>query len=348
MVFEEWIKGKKTVRIGWFGGSITAGAGSSLPTKRYAALVTRGLNEKYPDTEFIELNASIGGTGSNLGIFRLENDLLVKEPDIVFVEFARNDSPSYTKKYMECVVRRLQKYRKDLPILFVYTISVDTYNNYYSKGEMAENELEQQKLADYYGIPTICVARDLATKITADGNIRTFIVDGVHPNDNGHASYAETILRELPTLEMEVKTDLPIFSEFVSDAPRLVHGEELEAAVTLNGFYKTPRSLCGRFNCYFWGCEAGSTIHYEFDGSVIGAYYGIFRSSGNYEVSIDGGEWERRTTWDRHGLEFDRVHYCIWRDNLPYGHHTVDIRILPDKDPASEGTYMRLAAFLVG
>ena len=348
MKFEEFLKGKKTVNLGWFGGSITAGAGSSLPTKRYSALVTAGLNEAYPDVQFRECRASIGGTGSNLGIFRMERDLLSQEPDIVFVEFARNDSPHYTKKYMECVVRRLQKYRRDLPIVFVYTISVDTYNNFYSKGEMAENETEQQKLADYYNIPSICVARDLATKITADGNIRTFIVDGVHPSDNGHASYAETILRELPTLDFNIKTDLPIFSEFVSDNPRLVLADEIEKTATMTGFFHTPRNLCGQLPTYFWGNEPGSTIHFEFDGKVIGAYYGIFRSSGNYALSIDGGEWENRTTWDRHGLEFDRVHYCIFKDDLEYGHHTVDIKILPDKDPASEGTYFRLGAFLVG
>ena len=115
MRFEEWIKGRKTVNIGWFGGSITAGAGSSWgPKTRYAALVTAGLNAKYPEVEFIETNASIGGTGSSLGIFRLQSDLLDKNPDIVFIEFARNEGPADTKKYIDNKFAALQALILDL------------------------------------------------------------------------------------------------------------------------------------------------------------------------------------------------------------------------------------------
>ena len=349
MKFEEWIKGRKTVNIGWFGGSITAGAGSSWgPKTRYAALVTAGLNAKYPEVEFIETNASIGGTGSSLGIFRLQSDLLDKNPDIVFIEFARNEGPADTKKYMECLVRLLQRYRKDIPIVFVYTLALDVYKNCYAKGEWGGTETEQQKVADYYNIPSINVARDLAAKIGSEEEFRNFFIDVVHPNDGGHASYAETILRELPTLDFNIKTDLPIFSEPVCENPRLVFAEEIAKTAKMDGFFHTPRNLCGRTPTYLWANEPGATLHFEFDGSVIGAYYGIFRSSGSYALSIDGGEWENRTTWDRHGLEFDRIHYCVWRTDLADGHHTVDIKILPDKDPASEGTYFRLGAFLVG
>lgn len=46
----------------------------------------------YPEAEFRFENAAIGGTGSMLGVYRLEHELLDKsDPDLVFVEFAVND-----------------------------------------------------------------------------------------------------------------------------------------------------------------------------------------------------------------------------------------------------------------
>ena len=34
----------------------------------------------------------MGGTGSDLGVFRLQHDVLRQRPDLVFIEFAVNDA----------------------------------------------------------------------------------------------------------------------------------------------------------------------------------------------------------------------------------------------------------------
>lgn len=70
------------IRIGYLGGSITA-AGSGWRSKSLG-----WLRERFPDRKIEEINAAIGGTGSDLGVFRLEQDMLQHEPDLLFVEFA--------------------------------------------------------------------------------------------------------------------------------------------------------------------------------------------------------------------------------------------------------------------
>lgn len=49
------------------------------------------LRRRYPSVKFQEVNAGIGGTGSDLGAFRMDRHVIVHEPDLVFIEFAQND-----------------------------------------------------------------------------------------------------------------------------------------------------------------------------------------------------------------------------------------------------------------
>ena len=56
-----------------------------------------------------EIHAAIGGTGSDLGVFRLGRDALRREPDLLFVEFTVNDggaSPERIWRAMEGIVRQ--------------------------------------------------------------------------------------------------------------------------------------------------------------------------------------------------------------------------------------------------
>src|SRR5258708_6271371 len=74
----------KEVHIAYFGGSITAQEGWRPKTLAY-------FQKQYPGAKISQINAAIGGTGSDLGVFRLKQDVLDHQPDLVFVEFAVND-----------------------------------------------------------------------------------------------------------------------------------------------------------------------------------------------------------------------------------------------------------------
>lgn len=106
-------KKRKHLTVAYFGGSITEGAGASSGDKTsWRARTTANLKALLPDVVVEEVNAAIGGTGSNLGAFRLERDVLSRKPDLVFVEFAVNDGGAgeeQTLSAMEGIVRHLRK-----------------------------------------------------------------------------------------------------------------------------------------------------------------------------------------------------------------------------------------------
>ena len=72
------------IRIGYLGGSITAQEGWRPKTLAW-------FQKTYPDAKVRQINAAIGGTGSDLGVYRLKQDVLDHKPDLLFVEFAVND-----------------------------------------------------------------------------------------------------------------------------------------------------------------------------------------------------------------------------------------------------------------
>lgn len=72
------------IKVAYFGGSITA-----QPGWRPKSLAH--FQKTWPQAKFSEINAAIGGTGSDLGVFRLKHDVLDQKPDLLFVEFAVND-----------------------------------------------------------------------------------------------------------------------------------------------------------------------------------------------------------------------------------------------------------------
>lgn len=76
----------------FFGGSLTWGDGASDPERTsYRALMQNYLQGKYPSSHFTFYDAAIGGTGSKLGMFRIERDVLSRKPDLVFLDFTIED-----------------------------------------------------------------------------------------------------------------------------------------------------------------------------------------------------------------------------------------------------------------
>ncbi len=343
MKFSELIKDKKEFTVGFLGGSITEGAGSTVRCNRYASRLVTRLQEKYPDTLFHEVNAGIGGTGSNLGLFRMERDLLSGKPDMVFIEFSINDNPTFTARYHEAIVHWLRKYRADLPIVFVYTMGKVFFGEYAAE-LLPPTAAEEERVAQHYGIPTVSVAAALAKEMGTEDRFLEYMTDNVHPGDKGYAVYAEALEKALDEMEFIISTPAPL-SPLVTTAPRMV---TVEDGLAFDGWRVSKSTMCGRLPSYLYASAPDTPLHYEFDGKVIGLYHTIEKDSGRFAYSVDGGEWRERSTFDDYALRFPRANYSILADDLEEGHHTLDLRILPTHDEDSEGTFIRIGAILLG
>lgn len=110
--FFDSMKARQVIRVGYIGGSVTAGALASIPPYCYAERFCAFLGNKFSNNQFIAINAGIGSTGSRFGCSRVEDDLLLKKPDLVIIEFTVNDALSDSTRTwftQEGLVRRCLK-----------------------------------------------------------------------------------------------------------------------------------------------------------------------------------------------------------------------------------------------
>lgn len=218
----------KHVKIAYLGGSITQQKGWRVLSLNY-------FREMYPKSDAEEIYAAIGGTGSQLGAFRLEHDVLRHKPDLLFVEFAVNDGgypPDEIRRSMEGIVRHTWRELPETDICFVYTLT-DKGIEGMLNGRISRAASIMEDVADYYNIPSVhfgvevaklvkdgkmimkadskgmtIVSGDglnIASKVpmTADGKV-PFAKDGVHPYLNtGHVIYTNTLKKVLPEIAKE-------------------------------------------------------------------------------------------------------------------------------------------------
>src|SRR5229473_1846920 len=197
------------VRIAYLGGSITAQDGWRPKTLNW-------FRQQFTDAKVSEINAAIGGTGSDLGVFRLQHDVLEHKPDLVFVEFAVNDGgapPQQIYRCMEGIVRQTWKHDPATDICFVYTLAGNMLETL-QQGRFPTSASAMEKVAEYYGIPSIHMGLEVArlekagklifkgekpktdAQKAALGDKILFSPDAVHPyTDTGHQLYLEAVVR---------------------------------------------------------------------------------------------------------------------------------------------------------
>lgn len=351
-----------SLRIGYFGGSITAGEGASdKESTSWRALTTSWFRGRLPDCSISECNAAIGGTGSDLGTFRCGDDLLRAQPDLVFVEFAVNDAgndESLVARAMEGIVRQTWRRLPRTSIVFVYTMSRGWLES--GMGQAQRSVRTHQKIADYYGLDTIDAGQALADYMAGEGSLlERCLPDGTHPSDAGYAVYAEAVRRYLEQAYENFRSGAAFGADCWLERgdrvlPGPLHPEPLEGIlldawqVSQPGWVKDSRSLKDKYPHMLTAREPGARLSFAFTGTAIGVYWMVAGDSGDVEWSVDGSEPMRVSGWDKYALRFDRAHYVLLCSQLEDGAHTFTLSILQEHHPQSNGTWSRIGAFLIG
>ena len=298
------------VRIAYLGGSITAQEGWRPKTLAY-------FQKSFPDAKISQINAAIGGTGSDLGVFRLQHDVLDLKPDLIFVEFAVNDggqSPANIYKYMEGIVRQTWKANPNCDICYVYTVT-DTLIAPMYEGKFPRAASAMERVAEHYGIPSIGMAVEVA-KLAKEGKLilkakkpvtdeeqaaigdkMIFAPDGVHPfPETGHELYLQAILRSLPAIwAASAKAGLhELKGALVADNYEKAKMIPIERAHLSAGFKRLEASdvMVKRFGnrvpALYRADKPGETITFSFKGRSVAIYDLLAPDAGQIIVTLDG------------------------------------------------------------
>jgi lysophospholipase L1-like esterase len=341
------------IKIGYLGGSITAQNGWRPKTLAH-------FQKTWPQAKFSEINAAIGGTGSDLGVFRLKQDVLDHKPDLLFVEFAVNDGgaqPEQIFRCMEGIVRQTWKALPECDICFVYTLT-EALAPAMLEGKFQRSASAMEKIADHYSIPTIHMAMEVA-KLAKEGKLAwkaklpktdeekkalegkfVFAPDSVHPHvETGHELYLQAIVRSLDPIMAASKTP----AAHVLGAPFIATNYEqakllpITIATLSEGFAlldsKTDdfgKRWANRMTTLHKGTKPGDAITFQFKGTRCSIYDIIGPDGGQVSVTLDDQPVKVLPRFDAY-CTYHRLSALMIGTDLEDTVHTVKIEIHPEQ-----------------
>lgn len=233
--------GKDITLVG-FGGSITQMAAASSVADSYSSLVADWLREQFPGITVNYFNAGIGSTTSDLGLARMQAQVLDHDPDLVIVDFTTNDQDRQQYAYTyEAIIRKLiENNVATMAIMFgpvvsaEYNPSKQAYDKSISDPEIEDldpdtvickragnrTDLHLPSLL-YYDVPVIDYYGAMWDYLDSNGdgvsNSDDFAQwtalwgDYIHPNNQGHKLaanavnyYLGKVLNQLESIATEV------------------------------------------------------------------------------------------------------------------------------------------------
>lgn len=296
------------IRVAYLGGSITAAPGWRVKSLAW-------LRERFPKQALAEINAAIGGTGSDLGVFRHGQDVLGHRPDLLFVEFAVNDGgapPERIHQAMEGIVRQTWAADPATDIVFVYTIS-EPFLGDLTAGRCSRAASAMEAIADHYGIPSIHFGVEVAERVKAGKLVfkgakptagasgpMVFSTDGVHPLvETGHEIYREVLARSWEKLEDAAGAadrPHPLAAPFRPDHWQAAKLVPITETMISGGWERLDSSDAGdplakrfaRQMPEMWKAAApGASLRFRFRGTVAGIYDLVGPDGGQIKVSLD-------------------------------------------------------------
>ena len=152
------------------------------------------MEAKYPQARFKFRDAAIGGTGSQLGVFRLDRDVLARRPDLVFLDFSANDDiysgNRETLASYEAIVHRLLSEARCPVVQVIFPFEWDVARKTTDGMKRRDAHLA---ISRAYNTP-VGDAIALAIERVGKGETsleRLWPIDGVHPGDKGYVLFAD-------------------------------------------------------------------------------------------------------------------------------------------------------------
>ncbi len=178
-------RGGEEVALVYLGASITMKR-SEENDKGFATLSYQFFRDTFGKQDNIRyINAGMNGTTSTMGLIRADRDVLSYNPEIVFVEFAVNDSKdNIQREIFESLILRLLKAESKPAVILLFMSSEAGYS---CQGHM-------QVIGEHYKLPMISICDAVLTEIGEKRmSWKEYSDDNIHPNESGNRIVAECI-----------------------------------------------------------------------------------------------------------------------------------------------------------
>jgi lysophospholipase L1-like esterase len=373
--FDQRARAGEPLTVVFFGGSLTWGANASDPQKTsYRALMGDYLRKKYPKSSFNFIDASIGGTGSKLGMFRLQRDVMAYHPDLVFLDFTANDGlegqdPTSIASY-EGLLRDM--IGAGVPVEQVFFGFKFDFGKQYDLSKIP-GYTQRLKLVDVYHTGSGDLYTYLQPKlVSGELNIDKLWAlnggkDGAHPDDPGYQVFFEAVRNGFEdAVQKKLVCSVPP-QPFYSDAYHqrsrtiLVDGT-LPAGWNRTKTFRTSAwfdGLTSRWMGDVAMCDAKDKatiqpLKVDFTGTLVGVFGEMSENGLDFKAYVDGKlvqdvgnkKSPPKDTWAFNSkvMKGNLFGWRVLSDSLPPGKHTLEIApVFPEATPATTSSQGKTA-----
>lgn len=272
-----------SVTIGYLGGSLT------MMKAGWRPIFHSWLNKRFPRfAPHRALHVGRGGVGSASGAFFVQDEICGHDPDLIFVDYAINDSyefltpPALLLAAIEGIVRNVKLRHPDCEICFIYM-------HHILRGAEIERAVKcYEKVAEHYGIPSIHAGRYFADLVssgswsyTGESAGEVLLRDECHPLPAGNQMLTDLISRSIEDLKSYCDKPIPL-PKPLGRTP-LEGGRSLPVTPDmLRGPYQERRGHIGNFDgeVSWISLPSKSRLQVRLDGAVVGFYIVVGPNSG--------------------------------------------------------------------
>lgn len=332
----------KKLSIAFMGGSVTDGMGSTGSTGGFRGRLMKALKSTY-DATFTEIDAKMGGNGSQYGIYVTDQFIASKKPDLVFVDYAVNnaydgvtDAQTLWQHY-ETIIHKIRTANPYADIVLLY-VSDDKDS---SKSVIPELD----KIADKYQLVTANLYAAVKRVMERNGHTwNAYYTDNVHPSDNGYNVMAEVLQG---VVEYALSVPSSTYQKMNTPAAQSNIQKEAKAVLTTTlttipaGWEKVSTFSYAATSAYgYSGCiqttQTGKTVTVKFKGTDFGVLAEYAKDAGVLGYSVDGGAYQQINC----NMSYSNPKALILLKNGANTEHTVTLRL-------ESGSRMAIAAFFL-
>ncbi len=348
---------EKKGRVAFLGGSITYNPG-------WRDSICSFLQQRFPETEFDFISAGIPSMGSTPGAFRFERDVLLNgQVDLLFEEAAVNDDTNRRTsdeitRAMEGIVRHAKNANPLCNVVIMHFVDPGKMEDY-RNGKVPVVIQLHEKVAKHYNISTINLAKEVTERIDAGEFDWENDFINLHPSSFGQSIYFHSIKTFLETAwetisafeKMEAFEILTPIDNANYDSgilvepnpPKQIKGwEKIEnwqptEKVSTRANYTNVPMLVGEY--------PGQIIKFQFRGNTVGIAVAAGPDAGIIEYSIDNSDWQKQDLFTQWSKQLYLPWYYTLATGLKDKKHTLQIRLIEEKNSESKGNKCVLRYF---
>jgi hypothetical protein len=290
--------------VAYLGGSITYGAFADADTvlnetASWRALVGNAFRAMSLTHQVDNVDASVGATGADLGVFRMERDVLPYHPDLTLVEFAVNGGG---REALEGIITKLHRQKPNMAIGLVILGVTSNGTTYAASSNERENHLA---MCAHYQLPCFDLVAEITRMVGAGQTSLDSIFptvggnrDVTHPKVYGHKLYFEILQGMMAKAAKDSWSALSAWpAALTQNRYQNAAMVELATLSDLGGwaagtrspglwFDQDPRK---KFSSVVSPEAVGSEITVDsLNASLIGLYYENTKDGGGLQITVAG------------------------------------------------------------